>query len=234
MAIPALEYREQLLAQGCNEGLADAVLSLVEAARDDAEAEVIMKVGERIARSEQQLAEHVEQNAQQFHAIESAIRESAAETTRTLTAQIEQQTAETNRQIAETNQRVAQIEQQTAETNRRVAQIEQQTAETNRRVAQIEQQTAETNRRVAQIEQQVADLRQQTAETNQRVALVEQQVADLRLQLAEHGADNERGLRELMQVFSKGQDRLIQGILGIAALIVGATVAIISALAVFG
>ena len=255
MAIPALEYREQLLAQGCEEGLADAVLSLVEAARDDAEAEVIMKVGERIAHSEQQLAEHVEQNAQQFHAIESAIRESAAETTRTLTAQIEQQATETNRQIAETNQRGAQIEQQvadlrqqTAETNQRGAQIEQQTAETNRRVAQIEQQVAdlrqqtaetnrqiaETNQRVAQIEQQVADLRQQTAETNQRVALVEQQVADLRLQLAEHGADNERGLRELMQVFSKGQDRLIQGILGIAALIVGATVAIISALAVFG
>ncbi len=262
MAIPALEYREQLLAQGCNEGLADAVLSLVGAARDDAEAEVIMKVGERIARSEQQLAEHVEQNAQQFHAIESAIRESAAETTRTLTAQIEQQTAETNRQIAETNRRGAQIEQQTAETNRRVAQIEQQvadlrlqTAETNQRVAQIEQQTTETNRRVAQIEQQVADLRLQTAETNQRVAQIEQQVADLRLQtaetnqrvaqieqqvadlrlqLAEHGTDNERGFRELMQVFSKGQDRMIQGILGIAALIVGAVVAIISALAVFG
>ena len=234
MAIPALEYREQLLAQGCEEGLADAVLSLVAAARDDAEAEVIMKVGERIAHSEQQLAEHVEQNAQQFHALESAIHESAAKTTRTLTAQIEQQTAETNRQIAETNQRVAQIEQQvadlrqqTAETNQRVAQIEQQ-------VADLKQQTAETNQRVAQVEQQVADLKLQTAETNQRVAQIEQQVTDLRLQLAEHGADNERGLRELMQVFSKGQDRLVQGIIGIAALIVGATVAIISALAVFG
>ena len=91
MAIPAPEYREQLLAQGCEEGLADAVLSLVEAASDDAEAAVIMKVGERIARSEQQIAEHAAQNAQQFRDADSAIRESARDVTEQLkleTAQI--------------------------------------------------------------------------------------------------------------------------------------------------
>ena len=115
MAIPAPEYREQLLAQGCEEGLADAVLSLVEAARDDAEAAVIMKVSERIARSEQQLNGRLDEHAEQFHGLESAIHESAAETTRTLTALIKQQTAETNQQVAETNQRVALVEQQVAD-----------------------------------------------------------------------------------------------------------------------
>ena len=122
MAIPAPEYREQLLAQGCEEGLADAVLSLVEAARDDAEAAVIMKVSERIARSEQQLNGRLDEHAEQFHGLESAIHESAAETTRTLTALIKQQTAETNQRVAETNQQVA-------ETNQRVALVEQQVAD---------------------------------------------------------------------------------------------------------
>ena len=223
MAIPALEYREQLLSQGCEEGLADVVLSLVEAASNDAEAAVIMKVGERIARSEQQLAEH----AGQFRDVDSAIRESALETTRALTARIEQQTAQTNQQIAQTNQQVADLNRQVADLNRQTAQLEQKTV-------QIEQQIAQTNQQVAELSRQVGELNRQTAQLEQKTANLEQQVANLRVELAELRVENERGFRELVQVFSKGQDRMIQGILGIAALIVGAVVAIISALAVFG
>ena len=200
MAIPALEYREQLLAQGCEEGLADAVLSLVEAARDDAEAQVIMKVGERIAHTEQQLAEHAEQNDRQFRALESAIRESAAETTRTLTAQIEQQTAETNQRLAETNQQVAELKQQTA-------QIEQQTAETNQRVADLNQRVTE----------QLGDLKVWVAE----------QLAEMKVQIAEQETKNE-------QRFTRMQGRLLQGAIGIAGLIIGATAAIIAAIAFLG
>ncbi len=217
MAIPALEYREQLLAQGCEEGLADAVLSLVEAARDDAEAQVIMKVGERIAHTEQQLAEH----AEQFRTLESAIRESAAETTRTLTAQLEQQTAETNQQIAELKQQTAQIEQQTAETNQRLAETNQQVAELKQQTAQIEQQTAETNQRVADLNQRV------TEQLGDLKVWVAEQLAEMKVQIAEQETKNE-------QRFTRMQGRLLQGAIGIAGLIIGATAAIIAAIAFLG
>ena len=217
MAIPAPEYREQLLAQGCEEGLADAVLSLVGAASDDAEAAVIMKVGERIARSEQQLAEH----AEQFRTLESAIRESAAETTRTLTAQLEQQTAETNQQIAELKQQTTQIEQQTAETNQRLAETNQQVAELKQQTAQIEQQTAETNQRVADLNQRV------TEQLGDLKVWVAEQLAEMKVQIAEQETKNE-------QRSTRMQGRLLQGAIGIAGLIIGATAAIIAAIAFLG
>ena len=202
--ILASEYREQLLAQGCEEGLADAVLSLVEAARDDAEAQVIMKVGERIARSEQQLAEHAEQNAGQFRALEPAIHESAAKTTSTLTALIEQQTAETNRQVADLKLQTAQIEQQTAETNQRVADLNQQFTE----------QLGDLNQRFTE---QLGDLKVWVAE----------QLAEMKVQIAEQETKNE-------QRFTRMQGRLLQGAIGIAGLIIGATAAIIAAIAFLG
>ena len=94
MAIPTPEYREQLLAQGCNEGLADAIISLVEAARDDAEAEVIIKLGER-------LDQHIAQNDQQFRDVDSAIRKSARETVRDLTAELKLEVAQVLRIVAD-------------------------------------------------------------------------------------------------------------------------------------
>ena len=203
MAIPALEYREQLLAQGCEEGLADVVLSLVEAARDDAEAAVIMKVSERIAHSEQQLNGRLDEHAEQFRTLESTIRETAAETTRTLTALIEQQIALTNQQIALTNQRITLMEQQLAE-------IKQQIALTNQQIALTNQQIAETN-------QQLADLKLWVAE----------QLAEMKVQIAEQETKNE-------QRFGRMQGRLLQGAIGISGLIIGATAAIIAAIAFLG
>ena len=94
MAIPTPEYREQLLAQGCTEGLADAIISLVEAARDDAEAEVIIKLGGR-------LDQHIAQNDQQFRDVDSAIRKSARETVRDLTAELKLEVAQVLRIVAD-------------------------------------------------------------------------------------------------------------------------------------
>ena len=154
MAISAPEYREQLLAQGCNEGLADAIISLVEAARDDAEAEVIIKLGER-------LDEHIAQNDQQFRDSDSAIRETARELTDL-----------------------------------------------------INQRTAEIKLEVAKALQIVADLRVEN----------ERQFAKIQI-------ENERGRRENAEAFSKAQNRLSYAAIGIAALIVGAAAAIITAVA---
>ena len=138
MAIPAPEYRERLLEQGCDEGLADVVLALVEAARDDAEAEVIIKAGEQIAHSEQRLNgrldQHAEQNDRQFRDVASAIRETAIETTRTLTAQIEQRTAQILQSAAEQR---AETERWRAETDQRVARLDERVAKLDERLTEM-------------------------------------------------------------------------------------------------
>lgn len=65
------------MAEGCDEGLADAVLALVEAARNDAAAKVIMQAGEQAARSERlhirRLDEQAERNEQEYRAVDSAL-----------------------------------------------------------------------------------------------------------------------------------------------------------------
>ena len=56
MAVETSEYRKRLLAQGCDEGLADAVLALVGEARDDAVAEAIVRTGEQARKTEGQFS----------------------------------------------------------------------------------------------------------------------------------------------------------------------------------
>lgn len=81
MAVQMSEYRERLLAQGCDEGLADAVLALVVEARDDAVAEALTRAEARSEHSEQVLGErlngHVEKNESQFSSLTSTIRGTA-------------------------------------------------------------------------------------------------------------------------------------------------------------
>lgn len=99
MTMQASEYRERLLAQGCEEGVADVVLALANAVRDDAVAEAIMKAGEQIGHSEQLLSErlngHAEKNEGQFSAVMSTIRETASD----LTATFERRFAELSDRI---------------------------------------------------------------------------------------------------------------------------------------
>ena len=229
MAIPAPEYREQLLAQGCEEGLADTVLALVEAASDDAEAQVIMKVGERITHSEQQLAEHTAQNAQQFRDSDSAIRESA----RDVTEQLNQRTAELKLETAQILQSAAEAraenERRLAEIDQRVAKLDERTAETNKRVAKLDERAAETNARMAKLEERLADTRVEIERRlgEAQVALTDQLNA-LKVEhaktLAEQETKNE-------QRFGKIRDLQLQLTIGIATLIIAAAAAVIAAVA---
>ena len=209
MAIPAPEYRERLLEQGCDEGLADVVLALVEAARDDAEAEVIIKAGEQIAHSEQRLNgrldQHAEQNDRQFRDVAAEIRETAIETTRTLTAQIEQRTAQLLQSAAEQR---AETERWRAETDQRVAKLDERLTE-----MRVENERQFTEMRVEN-ERQFTEMRVEN----------ERQFAELRI-------ENERGRRENAEAFSKTQNRLSYVAIGIATLIIGAAAAIIAAFA---
>ena len=252
MAIPAPEYREQLLAQGCAEGLADAIVSLVEAARDDAEAEVIIKVGERVAHSEQQLNgrldQHTEQNDQQFRDVDSAIRVSARE----LTDQINQHTAEIKMDIAEIEKRTAKLEEQFADlrvenerrhgeqekaSERRHAEMQDESKQrhaeqekaSERRHAEQEQmlikQESKNNERHAAL---LVALAEQESRNEQRYAdqkaEIEQQLGEIRIENAEKEAAAERR-------FNKGQERLLYAAIGLAGLIVGAAAAVIAAVA---
>ena len=220
MAIPAPEYREQLLAQGCAEGLADAIVSLVEAARDDAEAEVIIKVGERVAHSEQQLNgrldQHVEQNDQQFRDADSAVRESARE----LTDQINQRAAEIKLEVAQTLQTVADLrvenERQFADLRaKNESQFADLRVENERQFAKMQ---AENERQFAKMqaenERQFAKMQ---VESERRHAEIEKALAE------KETADERR--------FNKGQERLLYAAIGLAGLIVGAAAAVIAAVA---
>ena len=85
MAVETGEYRKRLLAQGCDEGLADAVLALVGEARDDAVAEAIARTGEQVKTSDQVLGErlngHVGKTEGQFNSLMSTIRGTASDLT---------------------------------------------------------------------------------------------------------------------------------------------------------
>ena len=85
MAVETSEYRKRLLAQGCDEGLADAVLALVGEARDDAVAEAIARTGEQVKTSDQVLGErlngHVGKTEGQFNSLMSTIRGTASDLT---------------------------------------------------------------------------------------------------------------------------------------------------------
>lgn len=105
MAVPTSEYRERLLAQGCDEDIADVFSALVDSVCDDAEcsdaeAEVLMKVGEQVARSEQlliqQLTDQIERSEQQYRTIDFAL----GEITRVVEEQAEQGAAGSRLEVA--------------------------------------------------------------------------------------------------------------------------------------
>lgn len=77
MTVPASEFRERLLKQGCEEDMADAIVALVEVAPSDGMAKVIMKAGERAACSEQlvidRLNAQISRNREQSLAVNSVL-----------------------------------------------------------------------------------------------------------------------------------------------------------------
>ena len=120
MAVQMSEYRERLLAQGCDEGLADAVLALVVEARDDAVAEALTRAEARSEHSEQVLGErlngHVEKNEGQFESLMSTIHGSANQLRATferrfteLSGKVEELRGELKAQKAENEARHAQL-----------------------------------------------------------------------------------------------------------------------------
>ena len=83
MTLPTAEFREQLVARGFDEDLADAIMVVAVAMRDDAVEEAVAKAMEQIAHSagllNGRIDAHDEKNESQFRVVESTIREVASQ-----------------------------------------------------------------------------------------------------------------------------------------------------------
>ena len=83
MAMQTAEYRERLVAGGFDEELADAIMGVAVAVRDDAVEEAVARAMEQVAHSagllNVRIDRHDEKNESQFRVIESTIREIASQ-----------------------------------------------------------------------------------------------------------------------------------------------------------
>ena len=83
MAMPTTEHRERLVAGGCDEDLADAILGVAVAVRDEAVEAAVARAMEQVAHSAGLLNGRIDsqdtKNEAQFQVIESTIREVAAQ-----------------------------------------------------------------------------------------------------------------------------------------------------------
>ena len=121
MVMPTTEHREQLVAGGCDEGLADAIVGVAVALRDEAVEEAVARAMEQVAHSagllNGRIDSHDEKNAAQFQVIELTIREIAAQI-RTEIADLGTQTerrltkleTENERRFSEVSGKIAKLE----------------------------------------------------------------------------------------------------------------------------
>ena len=75
------EFRETLVATGCSEAMADVIVDLAGAARDEAVEQAVERNGHLNAILTTRFESHEKQNEADFHSIESTIRETAANVT---------------------------------------------------------------------------------------------------------------------------------------------------------
>ena len=138
MAMPTAEHRAQLVAGGCDEELADAILGVAVAVRDEAVEAAVARAMEQVAHSAGLLNGRIDsqdtKNEAQFQVIESTIREIAS--------QIRTEIADLGTQ-----------------TERRLTDFQ---TETERRFTKLE---TEMERRLSNLEGQIAVLRAE-ADTN--------------------------------------------------------------------
>ena len=210
MAVQMSEYRERLLAQGCDEGLADAVLALVVEARDDAVAEALTRAEARSEHTEQVLGErlngHVEKNEGQFESLMSTIHGSANQLRATF-----------ERRFTELSDRIGKVEGQLKELR---GAVEGQIAGLR---GTVDGQIAETR---ATVEGQLKELRGEIAELR---GTVEGQIAELRGELKAQKADNEARHAEMKATIYRVAFLLGGLIVGMTSIIVG-----LAAAGVFG
>ena len=129
MAMPTAEHRAQLVAGGCDEELADAILGVAVAVRDEAVEAAVARAMEQVAHSAGLLNGRIDsqdtKNEAQFQVIESTIREVASQ----IRTEIADLGAQTERRITdfqtETERRFTKLE---TEMERRLSNLEGQIA----------------------------------------------------------------------------------------------------------
>ncbi len=210
MAVETGEYRKRLLAQGCDEGLADAVLALVGEARDDAVAEAIARTGEQVKTSDQVLGErlngHVGKTEGQFNSLMSTIRGTASD----LTTMFE-------RRFTQLSERISKLE---VDVKGEIAEVKDELG------GRIEGVKDELNGRIDAVKDELGG----------RIDAVKDELAELRGELAElrgelkaQKAENEARQAQILAAIHRAAFGLGMLIIGVAGVLTG-----LAAAGVFG
>ena len=171
MVMQTAEYRERLVAGGFEEELADAIMGVAVAVRDDAVEEAVARAMDQVAHSagllNGRIDRHDEKNERQFQVIELTIREIAA--------QIRTEIADLGTQ---TERRLTDLQTQT---ERRFTDLQ---TEMGQRLTNLEN---ENERRFSGVQSQIAGLEKENerrfSEVNAKIAKLEGEIAALRAEV---------------------------------------------------
>ena len=238
MAATSAELRERLHTKGCEEGFADALIDVLDAVREEAAA----RNGAAAEHFRSELARHEAGHDEQSHAILDEMRQSSAtvdqrfdemrqrfDEMRKLFAEAEQRN---DQRFDKVDQRLAELTSQIAETRKELGDLrvehEQRFNEVEKSISRVRE---EQERRFGEIR---ADNERRFGEFRDEQA---RRLSQLRVELAELRVENEQRVGELRgemgAIAVKMTDRLLYVGLGLGTLILGATGAIIGAIAAF-
>ena len=238
MVMPTTEHRERLVAGGCDENLADAIMVVAVAVRDDAVEEAVARAMEEVAHSagllNGRIDRHDEKNEAQFQVIESTIREIAAQ----IRIEIADLRTENERRFTdlqtEMGQRLTNLE---TENERRFSGVQTQIAGVEGQIAELRGEMAGLRGEMAGLEGQIAELRGemaglegQIAELRGEMAGLEGQIAELRGEIAALRAQGEANYERLQTTIH----RAALGVVGLVIAVTGVVVGILAATGAFG
>ena len=207
MATPTAEFRETLVKQGCSEAMADTIVGLAGAARDEAIERAVEQNGHSISMLTTRFESHEAQNEADLRAVMSTIRETAA----TITTEIKDELAK-DRVLNE--RRFSEVQEQFAK----------QSAEMERRFSE---QSAKTEQRFSDVRSEMEQrFTKQSAEIEQRFSAVERRFSEVMSEITGLRADVDRRIGEL-------EHRMLVFGIGMAGLVVGVGAAVIAAVAIF-
>ena len=203
LATPTAELRETLVAQGYSEAVADAIIAVAGAARDEAIEQAAERNGHSISILTTRFESHEKQNDADFRTVESAIRETVANAV----TELKDVTTELKDEL--TKEQVL--------NERRFSQVQTTFSQIREDIERrFSEQSAAIERRFSEVHSEIAKLDKQT---ERRFSEVMSESAKLRGEMGELRGELEH------RMFVLG--------LGLAGLIIGATGAVIAAVAIF-
>ena len=203
MAKPTAEFRETLVEKGCSEAMAEAIVELAGAARDEAVEQAAERNGHSISILTTRFESHEKQNEADLRSVESTIRETVANATTEIKEELAKERILNERRFSEVRSEIAELGK-----------------ETEQRFSEVERRFSEVERRFSEVHSEIA---KQGKENERRFSEVMSEIVGLR-------ADFERRMGEMR---GELEHRMLVLGVGMAGLVLGATGAIIGAMAAF-